>query len=154
MLDGEDLQRLLSMIPDVQPDQERFEFSPSMDLPLVGWDLAASVLWNIDSLLLFLSPLHRSNSLRLFFLSLFWLRPGLRLFRFVKRWKIYRESPTMERTGKLRSYYRLDAAPFSLVVSHFSPAGFDELQLDSRIRERSIRFLGLWSVLSRFWDEI
>jgi len=41
-LDGEDLQRLLSMIPDVQPDQERIEFSPSMDLPLAGWDLTAS----------------------------------------------------------------------------------------------------------------
>jgi hypothetical protein len=42
-LDGEDLQRLLSMIPDVQPDQERFEFSPSLDLPLTGWELTASV---------------------------------------------------------------------------------------------------------------
>jgi len=43
VLDGEDLQRLLSMIPDVQPEQERFEFSPDLDLPLVGWDFAASV---------------------------------------------------------------------------------------------------------------
>jgi len=42
-LDGEDLQRLLSMIPDVQLDQERTEFSPSLDLPLAGWDVAASV---------------------------------------------------------------------------------------------------------------
>jgi hypothetical protein len=42
-LDGEDLRRLLSMIPDVQPDQEQFEFSPSLDLPLSGWDLSASV---------------------------------------------------------------------------------------------------------------
>lgn len=42
-LDGEDLQRLLSMIPDVQPDQEVFEFSPSLDIPLAGWDLVASV---------------------------------------------------------------------------------------------------------------
>jgi len=42
-LDGDDLQRLLSMIPDVQPDQERIEFSPSLDLPLDGWDLTASV---------------------------------------------------------------------------------------------------------------
>jgi hypothetical protein len=42
-LDGEDLQRLLSMIPDVHPDQERIEFSPSLDLPLAGWDLTASV---------------------------------------------------------------------------------------------------------------
>jgi len=39
-LDGEDLQRLLSMIPDVQPERERFEFSPNLDLP---WDLTASV---------------------------------------------------------------------------------------------------------------
>lgn len=42
-LDGDDLQRLLSMIPDVQLDQERIEFSPSLDLPLAGWDLTASV---------------------------------------------------------------------------------------------------------------
>jgi hypothetical protein len=42
-LDGDDLQRLLSMIPDVHPDQERNEFSPSLDFPLAGWDLAASV---------------------------------------------------------------------------------------------------------------
>jgi len=42
-LDGDDLQRLLNMIPDVQLDQERIEFSPSLDLPLAGWDLAASV---------------------------------------------------------------------------------------------------------------
>jgi len=42
-LDGEDLQRLLSMIPDVQLEQERFEFSPDMDLSLVGWDLTAPV---------------------------------------------------------------------------------------------------------------
>jgi hypothetical protein len=42
-LDGEDLQRLLSMIPDVQPDQERIEFSPSLDLLLAGWDLSVSV---------------------------------------------------------------------------------------------------------------
>ncbi|KAF9650866.1 hypothetical protein BDM02DRAFT_3185023 [Thelephora ganbajun] len=42
-LDGEDLQRLLNMIPDVQPNQERFESSPSLDFPLAGWDLAASV---------------------------------------------------------------------------------------------------------------
>ena len=42
-LDGDDLQRLLNMIPDVQPDQERIEFSPSLDLPLAGWDLTASV---------------------------------------------------------------------------------------------------------------
>lgn len=42
-LDGEDLQRLLNMIPDVQPEQERFEFSPDLDLALAGWDLAASV---------------------------------------------------------------------------------------------------------------
>jgi hypothetical protein len=42
-LDEEDLQRLLSMIPDVQPEQERFEFSPDLDLPLAGWDLASSV---------------------------------------------------------------------------------------------------------------
>jgi len=48
----------------------------------------------------------------------------------------------MERTGRLRIYYRLDAAPFSVVVSHFSPAGFDELQVCSRISERSIRFVG------------
>ena len=40
---GDDLQRLLSMIPDVQHDQERIEFSPSLDLPLDGWDLTASV---------------------------------------------------------------------------------------------------------------
>lgn len=43
VLDGEDLQRLLNMIPDVQPEQELFEFSPSLDLPLAGWDLTASV---------------------------------------------------------------------------------------------------------------
>ena len=42
-LDGEDLQRLLSMIPDVQPEQELFEFSPDLGLPFAGWDLAASV---------------------------------------------------------------------------------------------------------------
>ena len=42
-LDGEDLQRLLNMIPDVQPEQERIEFSPSLDLPLAVWDLTASV---------------------------------------------------------------------------------------------------------------
>ena len=41
-LDGEDLQRLLNIIPDVQPEQERIEFSPSLDLPLGGWDLTAS----------------------------------------------------------------------------------------------------------------
>ena len=43
VLDGEDLQRLLSMIPDVQPEQERIEFSPSLDLSMGGWDLTASV---------------------------------------------------------------------------------------------------------------
>ena len=43
LLDGDDLQRLLSMIPDVQSDQEQVEFSPSLDLPLDGWDLTASV---------------------------------------------------------------------------------------------------------------
>jgi len=43
VLDGEDLQRLLNMIPDVQPDQERFEFSPSLDLPLAGWEMASFV---------------------------------------------------------------------------------------------------------------
>jgi hypothetical protein len=43
VLDGEDLQRLLSMIPDVQPEQEPFEFSLDMDFSLAGWDLAASV---------------------------------------------------------------------------------------------------------------
>jgi len=42
-LDEEDLQRLLSMIPDVQHEQEQIEFSPSLDLPLSGWDLTASV---------------------------------------------------------------------------------------------------------------
>jgi hypothetical protein len=42
-LEGEDLQRLLNMFPDVQPEQERIEFSPSLDLPLAGWDLTASV---------------------------------------------------------------------------------------------------------------
>jgi len=42
-LDGEDLQRLLNMIPDVQPEQERFEFSPSLEFPLAGWDMATSV---------------------------------------------------------------------------------------------------------------
>jgi hypothetical protein len=42
-LDGEDLQRLLSMIPDIQLEQERIEFSPSLDLPLAGWDLTASI---------------------------------------------------------------------------------------------------------------
>jgi len=42
-LDGDDLRRLLSVIPDVDPEQERIEFSPSLDLPLAGWDLSASV---------------------------------------------------------------------------------------------------------------
>ena len=67
---------------------------------------------------------------------------------------ICRESLIMERTGRLRIYSRLDAAPFSVVVSHFSPAGFDELQVYSRIRERSIRFVGFEVYPFAFWDEI
>jgi len=47
----------------------------------------------------------------------------------------------MERTSRLDIYFRLDAAPRSVVVSHFSPVGFDELQVYSRISERSIRFV-------------
>ena len=43
VLDGDDLQRLLSMIPDVQHEQEQIEFSPGLDLPLGGWDLTAPV---------------------------------------------------------------------------------------------------------------
>jgi hypothetical protein len=43
VLDGEDLQRLLSTIPDVQPEQEPFEFPLDMDFSLAGWDLPASV---------------------------------------------------------------------------------------------------------------
>jgi len=42
----------------------------------------------------------------------------------------------------LRIYHRLDAAPSSVVFSHFSPLGSDELQSYGRIRERSIRFVG------------
>ena len=44
--------------------------------------------------------------------------------------------------GMFRIYSRFDAAPFSVVVSHFSPVGFDELHLCSRIRVRS-----MWSVV-------
>ena len=43
LLDEDDLQRLLNMIPDVQLEQEPFEFSPDLDLPLAGWDLTSSV---------------------------------------------------------------------------------------------------------------
>jgi len=46
-----------------------------------------------------------------------------------------------------------DAAPLSVVVLHFSPRGFDELQLCSRIRVRSIRFVGL-EFTCAFWEEI
>ena len=60
------------------------------------------------------------------------------MFWTVKRWKISRESLITERIGGLWIHGRVDAAPFSVVVSHFSPVGFDELRLHSRIRERSI----------------
>jgi hypothetical protein len=62
-LDEEDLQRLLSMIPDVQHEQEQIEFSPSLDLPLSGWDLTASVFWYTS---LFLFP---PSSLSIYFSS-------------------------------------------------------------------------------------
>jgi hypothetical protein len=68
----------------------------------------------------------------------------------VKRWKISRESLITERTGGLRIHCRVDAAPFSVVVSHFSPVGFDELQVHSRIRERSIRLVGFEADTFRF----
>jgi hypothetical protein len=72
-LDGEDLRRLLSMIPDVQFDQEQFDFSPSLDLPLSGWDLAESVFWHVDSSLPFISSLYWPSSLRLFYLTLLFM---------------------------------------------------------------------------------
>lgn len=59
----------------------------------------------------------------------------------IKRWKIFREYLNTERTGNLWVYCCVDAAPFLVVVLHFSPVGFDELQLHSRIRERSIRLV-------------